>query len=176
MIRKATKADIEQITSIYNEIHTEEEQGRANIGWIRGIYPTQITAEKALKDSELFVLESEDRVKAAAIINQKQVPDYDKATWSEEVPDEEIMVLHTLVVSPTYSGEGNGKAFVTYYEEYAREHGCSYLRMDTNAKNKNARKMYAHLGYTEVGIVPCKFNGIQGVELVCLEKKLSEKC
>ena len=32
--------------------------------------------------------------------------------------------------------------------------------------------LYKKLGYTEAGIVPCTFNGLEGVELVCLEKKL----
>ena len=44
--------------------------------------------------------------------------------------------------------------------------------MDTNSKNQAARKLYAHLGYWESGIVDCSFNGIPGVALVCLEKKL----
>ena len=47
---------------------------------------------------------------------------------------------------------------------------CPYLRMDTNAKNQAARKLYARLGYWEADIVPCVFNGIPGVQLVCLEK------
>ena len=44
--------------------------------------------------------------------------------------------------------------------------------MDTNEKNTNARKLYKKLGYKEPGIVPCVFNGIDGVQLVCLEKTL----
>ena len=82
------------------------------------------------------------------------------------------MVLHTLVVSPTIENRGYGRAFVSFYEDFARKHGCSYLRMDTNQKNTRARQFYKKLGYREVGIVPCTFNGIIGVQLVCLEKKL----
>ena len=44
--------------------------------------------------------------------------------------------------------------------------------MDTNAKNAAARRLYSRLGYREAGIVPCVFNGIPDVRLVCLEKKL----
>ena len=44
--------------------------------------------------------------------------------------------------------------------------------MDTNAVNTAARTLYKKLGYTEVGIVPCVFNGIPDVKLVCLEKLL----
>ncbi len=44
--------------------------------------------------------------------------------------------------------------------------------MDTNAKNAAARRLYQKLGYGEPDIVPCTFNGIPGVQLVLLEKKL----
>ena len=44
--------------------------------------------------------------------------------------------------------------------------------MDTNERNAAARSLYAGLGYQEVGIVSCDFNGIPGVRLVCLEKLL----
>ena len=55
----------------------------------------------------------------------------------------------------------------------ARENGCTVLRMDTNAKNAAARRLYLKLGYAEPDIVPCIFNGIPNVQLVLLEKKLT---
>ena len=58
------------------------------------------------------------------------------------------------------------------HEDWARSHGCPHLRMDTNVKNARARRLYAHLGYREAGVIPCVFNGITGVQLVCLEKNL----
>ena len=88
----------------------------------------------------------------------------------QDILPEQIMVLHTLVVDQGQSGKGYGSAFVKFYEDYAKEHNCPYLRMDTNAKNQAARKLYARLGYWEADIVPCVFNGIPGVQLVCLEK------
>lgn len=36
-----------------------------------------------------------------------------------------------------------------------------------------ARKLYKKLGYWESDIVPCTFNGTEGVQLVCLEKYLN---
>lgn len=173
MIRKGRETDIAQVAAIYDRILTEEEEGRASIGWVRGVYPTEDTAREALERGELFVLEEDGRILAAAKINQEQVPEYVQAPWRyAEVPEEEVMVLHTLVVDPAQAGKGAGSAFVAFYEDYAREHGCLYLRMDTNVKNRAARRLYAHLGYWETGVVPCVFNGIEGVELVCLEKKL----
>ena len=172
MIRKATESDILGVSALYDDIHTEEESGRAVIGWERGVYPTENTARKALADGELFVDEEDGKIIGAAIINQRQVDVYAGAPWSFAVSDDEVMVLHTLVISPKAGGRGYGRRFVQFYEDYALSHGCRYLRMDTNERNSRARAMYAKLGYKEIGIVPTVFNGIPGVGLVLLEKTL----
>ena len=172
MIRKAIEADIPAVTAVYDKLHTEEEKGRATIGWVRGVYPTEDTARLALSRNDLFVQEDGGRIVGAAIINQTQVDAYYGGPWQYEAEDSEVMVLHTLVIDPDTAGKGYGKQFVAFYEDYAREHGCRVLRMDTNSRNARARAMYKKLGYREAGIVPCVFNGIQGVGLVLLEKSL----
>ena len=172
VFRKATAQDIPAVEKIYEDIHTEEEAGRTSIGWIRGVYPTRKTAEASLLRGDLFVAEADGEVVGTAIINQQQVDAYEGAAWQYPAKDEEVMVLHTLAIAPQMAQRGFGKAFVRFYEDYARQHGCRYLRMDTNARNLRARAMYRKLGYAEIGIVPCVFNGIDGVQLVLLEKKL----
>lgn len=172
LIRKAAPGDIPAVAEIYSQILTAQEKGEATVGWVRGIYPTENTARQALERDDLFVQEDEGQIVGAAVINRQQVDVYETAPWKHPAPDDEVMVLHTLVISPLAAGKGYGTAFVCFYEEYARSHGCRYLRMDTNAKNTRARAMYRKLGYAEIGIVPCVFNGIEGVQLVLLEKRL----
>ena len=172
-IRKAMQADVPAVAGIYDRILLKEEAGQVTIGWLRGVYPTEQTARAALAADDLFVMEADGVICATARINQVQVPEYRNADWRyADVPENEIMVLHTLVVDPLESGHGYGTKFVAFYEQYALENGCPFLRMDTNEKNSTARALYKKLGYREVGIVPCDFNGIPGVRLVCLEKKL----
>lgn len=119
------------------------------------------------------MLEDEGVVQAAARINRIQVPEYANADWEySDAQEDQIMVLHTLVVEPKSGGRGYGSAFVDFYEKHALEQGCPYLRMDTNEKNAAARRLYARSDYKEIGIVDCEFNGIAGVHLVCLEKSL----
>lgn len=93
------------------------------------------------------------------------------------VPDEDVCVLHTLVISPECTGKGckgYGRQFLAFYEQYALEPGCSELRLDPYENNKAARAMYGKHGYTEVGIVPTELNGIPDVKLVLLEKGLGK--
>ena len=167
--------DLAAIAAIFEHTHTCEERGETHIGWIRGIYPTEQTAREAIATGDQFVMEDGGTVVAAARINQVQVDCYAAAQWDYDAPEPQVMVLHTLVVEPAAKGHGYGTQFVAFYEQYAREHGCRYLRMDTNVINQAARQLYHRLGYHEAGIVPTVFNGIPGVKLVCLEKKLEEQ-
>ena len=147
MFRQATLSDLEQIAAIYDHIHTEEEAGRATVGWVRGVYPTRQTALDAIQAGDMFVAEENGRLVATAKINQEQVPEYAEAAWTQDAPPEQVMVLHTLVVDPQAKGRGYGSRFVDFYESYALEHGCRYLRMDTNERNASARALYRNLGY-----------------------------
>jgi len=160
------------VAKIYSDIHDREEAGLTTIGWIRSIYPTEETATKSVADDELYVLEVGGSIVASARINQVQDSMYADGNWEFPTSDSDVMVLHTLTVSPAEIRKGYGRQFVAFYENYARENGCSCLRMDTNERNTTARAMYKKLGYKEIGIVPCEFNGIKGVNLVLLEKKI----
>lgn len=175
IIRPAAAHDLARIEEIYDAIHTAEEAGTASVGWARGVYPTRATAQAALDDGALFVLTDDGALVAAGRIDRTQVPVYAQVPWQYAAPPEQVLVLHTLVVDPTIAGHGYGTQFVRFYEQYAREHGCPELRIDTNAKNANARRLYTYLGYREAGIAPCTFNGIDGVALVCLEKWLGSE-
>lgn len=170
--RLALPKDISRVSQIYEDIHTAEETGSLRTCWIRGIYPTEDTALKALERGDLFVGEDNGEIFGAAIINKQQVDIYEKGKWQYTATDDKVMVLHTLVISPKIKKNGYGTAFVNFYENYAKENYCPFLRIDTNEKNKVARSLYHKLGYSEIDILQCVFNGIEGVNIVLLEKKL----
>lgn len=172
MIRLAKEKDIDRINEIYSKIHDEEENGVGVTGWDREVYPTKETALNAINKGEMYVEVDEGIIVASAIFNQEQVPEYKDCDWLYRALDDEIMVIHTLVVDPDLKGKGYGKDFVKFYEEYALSKDCGYLRMDTGVNNKIARTFYKNMGFRESGVVYCEFNGISDTGLVCLEKKL----
>ena len=175
MIEKAKECDISSVVKIYDNIIEKELRGECTTGWLKGIYPTEATARAALGRGDLFVYRGKSgKVSASAIINRLQVDSYAKGSWLFPAPDYTVMVIHTLTVNPDDSGKGIGREFVSFYERYAFENGCSVLRMDTNEKNSVARGLYAKLGYREAGIVYGDFCGIPDVGLVLLEKQVPE--
>ena len=170
IIRKATLQDVKAIVEIYNEICDAQDEGKLTVSWIKGVYPTEDTALAALRRDDLFVMEEDKEIVGTGVINHQQMDAYYDANWKFPAENHEVMVLHTLAISPKVGRKGHGSIFVKYYEEYAREKGCPYLRMDTNAINKAARALYNKLGYKEIDIIPCEFNGISGFQMVLLEK------
>ena len=172
MFRKATMADLDRIEEIYNEIHTDEEAGRAFVNWKREVYPTRQTAKIAISADDMFVEIDNGIIVASGRINQEQVQEYAKALWEFPAQKNEVMVLHTLAVSTKLKKCGYGTNFVKFYEEYAIKNKCKYLRLDTWKNNRAARSLYKKLGYNEIGIVTSEFNGISGFQLVCLEKRI----
>lgn len=179
IIRKATAEDIPAIAAIYDEIHDREETGEVTTGWLRGVYPVQKTAEDAVARGDMYVQvvsgddpDAAGQVVGTAILNQMQVDVYADGQWQYPADDSEVMVIHTLIISCKTDLKGLGSDFLAYYEAFALEHGCKYLRLDTNARNAAARAFYKRHGYKEIGIVPTVFNGIPGVDLVLIEKKL----
>lgn len=169
IIRSANTEELDSIEKIYDDIHSAEESGAQTIGWVRGVYPTRETALQAIHRGDLFVLE-DGQILGSAVINRIQVDVYSGAPW--EYDTESVCVLHTLVISPQAAGRGYGRAFVEFYERWAREHDLPELRLDTNARNTAARALYRKMGYKEIGVVPATFNGIPCVNLVLLEKNL----
>ena len=135
--RSATMDDLNRIAEIYNQIHDEEEAGRATIGWIRAIYPTRATAETAIRKGTMFVEESDGRIVAAAKIDQEQVPEYADAAWTVDAPEDQILVLHALVVAPADAGRGHATAFVRFYEDSARA-TCRSSKSSASVLRRNA--------------------------------------
>lgn len=170
--RKALETDIERISEIYDLLHTEEERGNVSIGWLRGVYPVRETAEEALLAEELYVLTDGGKIVASARLNNVQMPSYKAGKWKIKAADDEVFVMHTLTVDPALNRKGYGKAFVKFYNDTAKEKGYRVLRIDTQAKNVNARSLYASSGFSEAGIVPCDFCGIPDVDLCLLERRV----
>lgn len=171
--RKARAADLPAIGMIYEAIHTREEAGQSSIGWLRGIYPTMETASAAIGRKDMYVAEANGHIAGCAIINSDQHPRYADGDWRIAASAEHVLVLHTLVISPAWQGKGIGALFVGFYEEMAKKLGMRSLRMDTNAINGHARKLYERLGYREAGSIHVEFNGIPDLTLILLEKEVS---
>ena len=172
-IRKATKRDVDRVAEIYNAVHDEIEAGRYAMNWHRDLYPTRQWAEERQSAGDLYVMEDENgEVAATAVINHNPLPEYAMGRWFQPESYEKVLVIHSLVVDPRQVRKGYATAFMHYYEEAGRATGCTRLRLDTQQIDQPARTLYRKLGYREADYVPCKFKGINDIDLVLIEKIL----
>ncbi len=172
MFRKAQMADLDEIAQIYSEIHDYEEACGPLTNWRRDLYPTRDTAAAAIKCGYMYVGEDENGMFGASLLNKEQLDEYAKIPWEFPAADDEVGVIHTLVIRPSRSGNGFAKRFVAWLEDEAREHGCKVMRLDTPMTNEPAKLMYPKLGYREAGVEFFNFLGQIEEDLVCFEKKL----
>lgn len=173
IVRKATATDIDSVAGIYMLIHRLEKLGTITVGWDPQVYPVRATAEEALRNDSLFVMTSGSGIVASAIINSEQPEAYRLIDWEYPASDSEVGVLHTLTVNPHQSHKGFGRAFVAYFEAYARSNGCTITRLDTQVRNEAAFRMYPRLGYRLAGIRETRFQNLPApVALAMFEKPL----
>ena len=173
MIRLATADDLAAVVAIYNEILDREASLDAPCtNWQRGVYPTEVHARRALDAGQLYIaLEGKD-ICGCFILNREQLPEYARIPWQTPAAPEEVAVIHTLCVSPRWSGRGMAREMVAFCEEESRRMGAKVIRLDTYEGNRPANAMYPKLGYTYVGNTLFLFQGLIREVLNCYEKRL----
>lgn len=173
MIRRAQAGDLPAVAQIYEEILGEEDRrGASYTNWQRGKYPTLETARQAMEADTLWVLVEEDTVCGAVILNGVQLAEYAQIPWQFPATPEQVMVIHTLVISPRFGGRGLARELVAFCEAEARRQGKAVMRLDTYEGNAPANAMYPKLGYRFAGSARFLFQGFLDEVLNCYEKAL----
>lgn len=172
MIRIATADDIWEIENIYNEILNYEEQTVSYTNWQKGLYPTVDYAKQAIDDNTMFIGEDEKGIYGCVVLNSIQPKEYDNISWVIKANPNEIMVIHTLCVRPSESGQGKAKIIMEFIEKYAKERGYKVIRLDTYEGNLPAGTLYPKIGYHYTGTTKVHFQNLIWENLKCFEKSL----
>ena len=174
MIRIATEQDLLQVEEIYNELLEQEAKTVSYTNWQKGLYPTITHAKRALEQNTLFVGEENNVLYGCVILNQIQPSEYADASWNFPAEPEEVMVIHTLCIRPSWKGKGKGRELVGFCEEYAHEKGWPIIRLDTYEGNTPACNLYLSLGYSYAGITKFHFEKVIWENLKCFDKHLQQ--
>ena len=131
MIRKATFDDIGLIEDTYNEHFKYEIEHGAFTVFKKGIYPTRKDAEKAVNIGTLYVYEENNNIAGSIIVDKKPPKEYTEIVWKHNFRNDEVMVIHLLMVRPSMAGKGIATSLVKYAMELAGNNSCKALRLDT---------------------------------------------
>ena len=173
MIRKATFDDIESIEDTYNEHFKHEMEHGAFTVFKKGIYPTGKDAEKAVDAGALYVYDENSDIAGSMIVDKIHPPEYTKVFREQTFADDEVMVIHLLMVRPSKAGKGIATSLVKYAMELAGNSSCKALRLDTGSQNIPALSLYKKLGFQIVAAASMNVgNAIEHSGHLFLEKVL----
>lgn len=173
MIRKAVLSDIDKIEQSYTELLTNEKENGGFSNWVLGVYPVRETAQNALDEDSLYVLEEDCEICASVILNSFQAEDYKKVNWKYSAADSEVMVIHTLCIPPSKAGRGYGKAMVSFAFDKAKSDGFKVIRLDTFAGNEPAKRLYTGMGCIISGELDVNHQGVIKERQVFLEREVN---
>lgn len=169
MIRKATASDVDAIVESYSALFEHERIHGSTTQWREGLYPTRATAEGGVGRGEMYVYYLGGKLAASMIVNSHQAAEYYEIPWLYPAADSEVLVIHTLCVPPDMAGRGLGTLMVGFATGLAIGQGKCVMRLDTNAKNIPAQKLYQKLGYRLAGSHHALHEGALDTELVYME-------
>ena len=141
---KAAPNEFESIRAFYWDlIDSMRQDGKGdNIGWKKGIYPSDEFLKDSLAGGTLFTLKDD-----CVILNSTANEGYNGIKWSKALADSEILIPHALAVTPPRHGQGIGKCFMAKIFDFARESGKNAMRLDILATNTAAEKLYTSVGF-----------------------------
>ena len=147
MIRPAAFDDIEWIEDTYNELFAHERKHGAFTVFRKGVYPTRMTAEKAVSAGTLYVYDENHSITGSIILDNIQPADYDKICWPHVFAKDEALIIHLLLIRPSMAGRGIASALLQFAVELARKNACKALRLDTGSQNIPAVSLYKKAGF-----------------------------
>lgn len=109
------------------------------------------------------------------VLNHDQAAEYRNVNWNYAAEENQVLVIHTLCVPPEQSGHGYGTQMIEFAKRFAKDHGCTVIRIDTYAHNEPAKALYQKNGFRVVGYGQIVLQGLIPEEQVYLECRIDEE-
>lgn len=170
-IRQGVPSDLDGLEGLYNDLHDHLSAGPNYPGWIKGFYPARETAEKGLAENNLYIAFADGRIAGSVVLNHRPEEAYSAVKWGIDADDSQILVVHTFLVHPGFSGMGVGKHLLDFSVQLARQKGMKAIRLDVYRKNTPAIGLYEKCGFRYVDTVDLGY-AKYGLDLFKLYEKI----
>ena len=122
-----------------------------------------------MEKGELYVFRREQQVIGAVVLNREESEEWALVPWQCSVP---ALVIHALVLDPSFQGRGLGSQALDRIERFASENKYHSIRLDLFPGNKAAECFYSHHGYEYRGEVTFKIKPPGHQVYHCFEKRI----
>lgn len=104
----------------------------------------------------MYVYEVDGNIVGSIIVDKIQPIEYADIKWKVTYRNDEVMVIHLLMVRPSMAGKGIASSLVRHAAEIALNNSCGVLCLDTGRQNIPAVSLYKKLGFKTVATAPKK--------------------
>ena len=170
-IEQGRLEDIDEIGKLYDELNDSLEMGTNYPGWKKGVYPTRDDAKLGINTNSLFVARKDNKIVGSIVLNNSPEKGYEDVKWEYNDDYSSILIVHTLVVHPTFLKLGIGLQLMDFTEEFGRINKMKAVRLDVYEKNVPAIQLYKKCGYKYVDTVDLGL-GCYGLDLFELYEKI----
>jgi RimJ/RimL family protein N-acetyltransferase len=141
LIREAIYNDLEVIASLAKVVRSDMVSKGLN-QWV-GDYPNIDNFRSDLDKGGLFVLVEADKIVGSCSILKENDIAYKEVVWNGK----NALVIHRILIDPTYQGKGFGKEMVNFAYKKVLNEGYDSLKIDTHPDNIKMQKMLKGLSF-----------------------------
>lgn len=144
-VRCAFEDDLEKIEELYGFVSDSMKDTAFDIGWRRNLYPSKEMIQSDIKQQTLYILQKEDKIIGAMVLNHEYDLCYQNIYWQINVDDSEAIILHRFCIHPDY--HGCGKYFLKQAIKIAQKQNQKVIRLDVLSSNLPAIHLYEKCGF-----------------------------
>lgn len=145
--RSGTSEDLEEICGLFESAIDTMIQNKI-FQWDE-IYPTKEDLQQDINQGQLYVGIVKDCIAVVYVLNRESDEQYQNGNWKN--PKEPYYVVHRLCVNPVFQNQGIARQTLLHIEEQLARWGIHAIRLDVFSENPYSQRLYANLGYTQVG-------------------------
>ena len=168
-MKKATIADLNIIRAIYWKLIDSSEKYASILQWKKDIYPADDDWISYINNKEMYLIYHDTELIGAVALTKAQSEEYRKIEWTIDAGDNEVAVVHLLVVDPDYQGQGATTATLDEIIKMAANMNKKAVRLDAIGTNKPAQKLYEKYGFANCGKEQEYYESTGSVEFIFYE-------
>lgn len=150
-LRKAKINESVKILELYNNI-IDTANDEFDPKWNDEYLNLGFIEDSILKE-ELYVYKVDERIISSVVVNNDFGKRYTDANWIVDAKPNEIVVIHTFAVNPSYRGRGISKEIFNIIKKQSLKNHKKTIRVDVINGNNGAEIVFKHLGFKHVDTV-----------------------
>ena len=173
-LKEVSIKDLDQIRTLYWRLLDSSPKYGQILQWKKNIYPNDDDWNSYIVKGEMYLILKDMDVIGAVAVTNAQSKEYRKIHWRVKADDQDVAVVHLLMVLPEYQGDGAATAALDEIIKLAADKKKKAVRLDAIGTNVPAQKLYEKYGFVNCGTAQEYYESTGETEFVFYEYALAE--